>query len=94
MLEILCLFALISAFAVTTLIFLKLYRKISSEIMKPVQPELDEKALEKLREALSRRRGLDLRNMLNELREVKSEIEAVMSDEERRDFESERGGDS
>jgi len=90
-------FALIAAaFVITTLIFLKLYLKVSAEIKSPLKADVgsDNEALNRLREVLSRRRETDLRELLDGLREIKFKVEELIGDEERGSIKSESGGDN
>ncbi|MCS7132757.1 MAG: hypothetical protein N3F65_05025 [Nitrososphaeria archaeon] len=88
--------AIAAAFAVTTAVFLKLYLKVSAEIKRPLKigANLDEDSLNKLREILSQKRETDLRELLNELREIKSKIEMIIRDEGRGDIKGEGGSDN
>lgn len=96
MLEAVYFIAIAAAFAVTTIIFIKFYLKVSEEIKRPlkIDANIDEEALNKLREILSQRRETDLGELLNELREIKSKVEMIIGDEERGGIEGEGGGDN
>ena len=85
-----------AAFLVTTAVFLRFYLKISREIRSPIKAavESDNEALKRLKEILSQREELDLRGLLDELREIKSKIEELIGDEERGSVEGEGGGDN
>lgn len=96
MLEAIYLALIAAAFVITTIIFLKIYLRVSAEIRSPVKVDVgaDNEALSRLREILSRRRESDLKELLDGLREIKSEIEELIGDEERGSIESEGSGDS
>jgi len=96
-LEIAFILLAVIVFVVTTIIFLILYRRARSEVLKnaPValKKEIDENAFRKLREILSETKKDDLRKLLSELRSLKSEAEKVMRDVGG-EAEGERSGDN
>ncbi|RLG07633.1 MAG: hypothetical protein DRN65_03145 [Thaumarchaeota archaeon] len=96
MLEALYFGLIAAAFLVTTAVFLRLYLKISREIRSPIKAAVksDNEALKRLKEVLSQREEADLRELLDELREIKSKIEELIDDEERGSVEGEGGGDN
>lgn len=89
--------AIAIAFIVTTGISLILYWKISSKIessgVVPKRVEVDEEALNRLREALKRYREPSAEELLAELKSISSEVEEFLHESKRGDLESEGSGD-
>jgi len=89
--------AIVVAFIVTTGISLILYRKISSEIEGSREilrgTKVDDKALNRLREALKRYREPSAEELLAELKSISSEVEEFLHESKRRNLEGEGGGD-
>jgi len=83
-----------ASFAITTAYYVSLYRKLRLrriEAPKLIRVNLDKELIEKLKPALARREH-ELREVLEELRKIRKEVEEVL-DEERGDLEGEGSGD-
>ncbi|RLG09908.1 MAG: hypothetical protein DRN68_00420 [Thaumarchaeota archaeon] len=89
--------AIVIAFIATTSASLILYWKVSSKIEEsgeiPKRAEVDDEALNRLREALKRYREPSAEELLAELKSISSEVEEFLHESKRGDLEGEGSGD-
>jgi len=89
---------ILAAFAATTTSSIILYKIVRREAEEKLQvrsrpTEIDEEALERLRERLLAHERIDAGELLKELKAIKSEVEKILSDEERRGDHGQKSSD-